>query len=216
MKIIGFMRENGAVITVQHAFSTIKSKIFNRLLSLKFATADKINIHPNAYIRGASHISIGANFQAGRLFWLEAVTRHGGRIYDPHIVIKDNVALNESVHIAATNYVEIGNNVLMASKIYISDHNHGEYQGINQSDPRLPPNSRIVTSNLRVVIGDNVWIGEFVSILAGAIIGEGCIIGSNSVVTKEIPPYSIAVGCPAKVIKRYDFEEKKWIAVQCL
>jgi len=80
----------------------------------------------------------------------------------------------------------------------------------------LPPNSRIVTSNLRVVIGDNVWIGEFVSILAGAIIGEGCIIGSNSVVTKEIPPYSIAVGCPAKVIKRYDFEEKKWIAVQCL
>jgi lipopolysaccharide O-acetyltransferase len=61
-----------------------------------------------------------------------------------------------------------------------------------------------------VIIGDNVWIGEFVSILSGAIIGEGSIIGCNSVVNREIPPHSIAVGSPARVVKQFCFEENKW------
>ena len=61
------------------------------------------------------------------------------------------------------------------------------------------------------MLNSNVWIGEFVSILPGVTIGMGSIIGTMSVVTKSIPPYSIAVGSPAKVIKVYDFENKKWV-----
>ena len=61
-----------------------------------------------------------------------------------------------------------------------------------------------------VIIHDDVWIGEMVSILPGVEIGKGSIIGANSVVTKYIPDYSIAAGNPAKVIKQYNFNTKRW------
>ncbi|MBL4677498.1 MAG: hypothetical protein JKY70_15040 [Mucilaginibacter sp.] len=61
-----------------------------------------------------------------------------------------------------------------------------------------------------VIIEDNVWIGETVSVLPGVTIGKGSIIGASAVVTKNIPPYSIAVGNPAKVIKTYNFESNSW------
>lgn len=61
-----------------------------------------------------------------------------------------------------------------------------------------------------VIIEKNVWIGEFVSILPGITIGEGSIIGSSAVVNKDIPPFCIAVGVPAKVIKRFDFQTNEW------
>ena len=65
----------------------------------------------------------------------------------------------------------------------------------------------------KVIIGNNVWIGEGAAILSGVKIGEGSIIGTNSVVLKDIPPNSIAVGSPAKVIKKYDFDKKEWIKI---
>lgn len=64
-----------------------------------------------------------------------------------------------------------------------------------------------------VHIGNNVWIGEFVSILPGVTIGDGSIIGSTSVVSKDIPAFSIAVGSPAKVIKTYDKDTNKWVNI---
>ena len=119
--------------------------------------------------------------------------------------------VNENVHIAATHSVTIGDDVLMASRIYISDHHHGNYSGEVQSSPDMTPKDRPLTADAKVVIGDRVWIGEMVSVLAGVTIGEGCIIGSGSVVSKDIPPHCIAVGSPARVIKRFDFMENKWI-----
>jgi lipopolysaccharide O-acetyltransferase len=65
------------------------------------------------------------------------------------------------------------------------------------------------------IIEDNVWLGEFVSILPGVTIGKGNIIGANSVVTQDIPPYSIAVGTPARVAKRFD-EIQKTVALRRL
>ena len=62
-----------------------------------------------------------------------------------------------------------------------------------------------------MIIGDNVWVGDNVTILPNVHIGNGCVVGSNSVVTKDIPDNCIAVGIPAKVIKKYDFEKKKWV-----
>lgn len=122
----------------------------------------------------------------------------------------DNVQINDFVHIAAAKNVEIGNNVLIASKIFISDICHGEYADIeNMSDPNEHPNNRKLSAK-PVIIHDDVWIGEMVSILPGVEIGKGSIIGANSVVTKSIPEYSIAVGNPAKVIKQYNFNKKQW------
>ena len=112
------------------------------------------------------------------------------------------------------NKVVIGDNVLMASKIYISDCSHGFYEGgDNDSNPDQIPMDRKYKVG-EVIIGDNVWLGEFVLVLPDVIIGKGSIIGANSVVTKNIPAYSIAVGSPARVIKKYNFSTQRWEIVK--
>jgi lipopolysaccharide O-acetyltransferase len=73
----------------------------------------------------------------------------------------------------------------------------------------IEPQKRPLNS-LPVIISKNVWIGESVSILPGVRIGKASIIGANSVVTKDIPDYSIAAGNPAKVIKKYNFATRCW------
>ena len=108
------------------------------------------------------------------------------------------------------NRVEIGNNVLMASHVYISDNSHGVYKGtIEDSSPNTPPQKRNYLIEC-VKIGDNVWLGEGVIVMPGVTIGNGCVIGAHSVVNKSIPDNCIAVGTPAKIIKRYSFDTKKW------
>jgi acetyltransferase-like isoleucine patch superfamily enzyme len=213
MKILRFLKKNGLFLGFQVIYRKTSLLIYSSFLARKL-NVRKLHIHPSAKIIGLLNIKVGENFHAGKDLWIEAVYSHGDITFNPQIIIKDNVAVNDSVHIAATNYVEIGNNVLMASKIYISDHNHGSYSGENQSDPEMPPNTRPVSCDKRVVIEDNVWLGEFVAVLSGVTIGRGCIIGSNSVVSKSIPPYSIAVGNPAIVVKRYNKENLKWETAQ--
>lgn len=126
------------------------------------------------------------------------------------LVFGNNVQINDYVHFVAMERVEVGNNVLMASHIFISDNSHGSYKcNFQDSDPCTPPTEReYVTAPVR--IGNNVWIGEGVCIMPGVIIGDGCIIGAHSVVTKNIPDYTIAVGSPAVVVKQYDFKTKHW------
>lgn len=123
-----------------------------------------------------------------------------------------NCEMGDMTHIVAHQKVEIGDNVLIASKCFISDTNHGVYKGDNQDGPETPPNKRRLVSKT-VKIGNNVWIGENVVILAGAEIGDGCIIGANSVVTKKIPSNKIIVG-NGIIKKTWDRSQEKWINVR--
>jgi acetyltransferase-like isoleucine patch superfamily enzyme len=128
----------------------------------------------------------------------------------PLIHIGSDVSLNDYVHIAAIESVSIGDRVLIASKVFITDHDHGGYgRGGIHSDPRVAPAKRPLRA-APVVIGDDVWLGEFVSVLPGVQIGKGTIIGTMSTVTRDIPPYSIAVGSPARVIKQFNFANGMW------
>jgi lipopolysaccharide O-acetyltransferase len=128
----------------------------------------------------------------------------------PCLFFGRNVQLNDYVHIGAIERVEIGDDVLIASRVFISDHDHGQY---DVPDPRctpdVPPGQRPVVSK-PVKIGRNVWVGEQVCILAGVTIGEGSIIGAGSVVTRDVPPNSIAVGSPARCVRRFDRVEMAW------
>ena len=128
----------------------------------------------------------------------------------PVLTIGNDVQVNDAVHIGAAHRVQIGNRVLLASRVFITDHNHGSYSGAGaQSDPRVAPSLRAL-STAPVVIEDDAWLGECVVVLPGVTIGKGAIIGSLSVVTRDVPPYTIAVGSPARAIKRYDFETERW------
>ena len=121
----------------------------------------------------------------------------------------ENVQINDFVHIAAAQDVEIGNNVLIASKVFISDICHGNYSEETQSSPDEHPKDRALSAK-PVVIHDDVWIGEMVSVLPGVEIGKGAVIGAGSVVTKSVPEYCVAAGNPARVIKRFDAESGMW------
>lgn len=210
---MAYYRDHGFALSVLRRIRRLGRKVFNRLLAMKLNGVKKLDIDPSCTILGLNHISIGPSFRAGIHLRLEAISRYGAQTFSPRIVIKENVEVNDFVHIGATTYVEIGSNVLIASKVYISDHNHGAYSGQEQSDPETPPSKRPIDSGRSVIIGDNVWIGEFVSVLPGVTIGRGSIIAANSVVTRDIPPHCIAVGAPALVVKRYDPASKRWEAV---
>ncbi len=159
-------------------------------------------------IRGKRHIDFGKNLSLGKGCKIEAYPYVNQGII---ITFGKNVGINDYSHITGVNRITIGDNVLMAGKIYISDSNHGSYSGDeNDSDPESIIRFRPV-SGKPITIEENVWLGEFVSVLSGVTIGKCSIIGAHSVVTKDIPPYTIAIGIPAMPIKRFDFETKKWI-----
>ncbi len=120
--------------------------------------------------------------------------------------------MNDNVHISAMESVRIGDNVLMAGKIYISDNSHGYYKSPDEGTSPLIPPARRPYFIKPVSIEQNVWIGEGVVIMPGVSIGAGSVIGANSVVTRSIPAACIAVGNPARVIKTYDPLTQRWEA----
>ncbi len=125
--------------------------------------------------------------------------------------IGENCEFGDNTHIVALKKVSIGDNVLIASKVFISDCSHGCYSsiyGIKHDSPTIPPNERQLLYK-EVSIGNNVWIGENAVVLLGVNIGSGCVIGANSVITKNIPPNCIVVG-NNHVIKQYNTDRQVW------
>ncbi len=157
-------------------------------------------------IRGKKYIVVNKGFTTGVGCRIEAYPENN----EQTLFFGENFQMNDYVHITAMESVKIGKNVLLASKIYISDCSHGTYVGDeNDSSPTSIPKERKMYSK-PVVIEDNVWLGEFVSVLPGVTIGKGTIVGANSVVSRNLPPNVIAVGTPAKPIKKYNFETQNW------
>lgn len=209
-----YVKANGLTGFINLMLSAI-NLIYNYFfLKPFFKSCGRINIRRPYYIHGHKNIEIGENFSSGVGLRLEAVLYYKGQRYNPIIKIGDNVIINDYVHIGATNRVIIGNNVLIGSKVLIIDHNHGDYFSDLQSSPSETPAERILTNDQEVIIEDNVWIGEHVCILPNTRIGFGSIIGAGAVVSRDIPPFSIAVGNPARVVKRYSKEENKWVKVE--
>lgn len=162
------------------------------------------------YIRGRSKIFWGKGLTTGVGLRLDAF----GDKWVKCIFIGDRVQINDYVHIGAVEHISIGNDVLIASRVFITDHNHGAFDtSCPEFGPDIPPVLRPLVSK-PVKIGDRVWIGENVSILAGVKIGAGSVIGAGAVVVSDIPSDSLAVGNPAKVIKTFDRNTAKWVSVK--
>lgn len=148
---------------------------------------------------GLNYIEIGERFRASNNFRLECWDSYGKQKFTPSIKIGDGVNIEKYCHIGCINKIEIGNNVLIASNVYISDHLHGKISAVELLQS---PASRNLHSKGPVIIGDNVWIGHGVSIMPNVKIGNNSIVGANSVVTKSFPNNSIIAGVPAKIIKQ--------------
>lgn len=152
-------------------------------------------------IDGPKRIFIGNKVLISCYGWLAANPLTGNK--NCKLIIGDGTYIGRFAHIYATSKIEIGKKVLIADKVYISDNLHG-YKNIN-----MPVIDQPIVQTNEVVIGDGAWLGENVCIV-GASVGKNCVIGANAVVTKNIPDYCIAVGIPAQIIKRYNFETNVW------
>jgi acetyltransferase-like isoleucine patch superfamily enzyme len=153
-------------------------------------------------VGGIKNISIGDNVSVAYKTWLAAIPHKGSEKCE--LIIGDGTCIGNFNHIYATKSIVIGKNVLTADKVYISDNLH------SYDDVSLPIMSQPIKQIGTVIIGDGTWLGENVCVI-GAKIGKNCVIGANSVVTKDIPDYCVAVGTPAKIIKKYCFNSQKWI-----
>lgn len=157
-----------------------------------------------AFLVGGRHIAIGDRTTVWYGSRLEALNGAADCI---RIAIGDDCAIHPYAHIGAVDRISIGRGVLMASGVYITDHDH------DFSDPSEPPISNRRVISAPVVIGDYAWLGERAMVLKGVSIGEHAVIGAGSIVTKDVPAYCVAVGSPARVIRRYSFSEKRWVGV---
>lgn len=144
------------------------------------------------------NVTIGDNFKMGKNGKIRTFSKWGDVIYHPNIIIGNNVDFEDWISIAAIDSIVIEDNVLAASFVYISDLFHGT---IDRESMDISPIKRPLYAKGPIHICRNVWLGEHVCVMPNVTIGEGSIVGANSVVTKDIPPYSVAVGSPAKVIR---------------
>ena len=150
---------------------------------------------------GPERINIGDKVYIQYKSWLGAMPLTNSQKCE--LIIEDGAVIGNFNHIYATSSIKIGKNALLADKVYISDNLHSFH------DVRTPVRFQPIIQKAEVTIGEGAWIGECVSII-GASVGKNSVIGANSVVTKDIPDFSVAVGIPAKVIKKYNFDNEKW------
>jgi acetyltransferase-like isoleucine patch superfamily enzyme len=156
-----------------------------------------------AFARWPLHGNVLEAFTEGRLeigphtllepdVWLTA--GDGGRIR-----IGSGTFLNIAVMVAAVELVEIGDHCMFANGCFVSDGSH------RFDDPDKPVPWQGFDSKGPTRVGDNVWCGAHVVITSGVTVGERCVIGANSVVTRDLPPRSIAAGVPAKVLREVEY-----------
>jgi acetyltransferase-like isoleucine patch superfamily enzyme len=120
---------------------------------------------------------------------------------DAHVRIGSGSFLNIGVMVASVELVEIGDHCMFANGCFVSDGGH------RFDDPDMPVPWQGFTTKGPTRIGDNVWCGANVVITSGVTVGERCVIGANSVVTRDVPPFSIAGGVPAKVLRPIEYAQ---------
>jgi acetyltransferase-like isoleucine patch superfamily enzyme len=194
--------------TLQKWWKNKKNKLYTFAVKTDFGSIGKNSrICPPFHSGNVKNIYIGNDSSVMAGGWLECVPEYRGIKYDPRIDVGNGTYIGHHAHIIACSQMKIGNNVVIADNVYISDCLHGF------EDVSMPILEQPLVNLGRVIIEDEAWLGERVCVLPNVTIGKHSVIGANSVVTKDIPAYCVAVGTPAKVIKKYDFNTKKWVRI---
>ncbi len=190
-------------------FALVREKLAREWFTLRFRGTFKalgsgaFCVYPFR-IDGAEWIEMGEKTFLQRGSWLYCGSIDG---LEPSLKLGKGCVFGYNNHITSVRDVKIGDFVLTANNVYISDNLH-EYEDVSKPIIQQPVRFKSAAS-----IGDGSWIGENVAII-GANIGKHCVIGANAVVTHDIPDYSVAVGIPAVVIRQFDPHLKKWVSVR--
>ena len=153
----------------------------------------RLPVHGNvleAFSEGRLEVGAGTLFEPD--VWITAPGR-------ARVRIGSGTFLNLGVMIASQELVEIGDHCMFANGCFVSDASH------RFDDPDTPVPWQGFATKGPTRVGDNVWCGAHVVVTSGVSVGERCVIGANSVVTSDLPPFSIAAGAPARVLKRVEY-----------
>jgi acetyltransferase-like isoleucine patch superfamily enzyme len=166
---------------------------------------ERISIGDDVWL-GPGSLLVPVTHSPGPPLWPDSKQRSFEQRFEPKIVIGNRVTATASLTLGAHEAIIIEDDVMFAANVNLTDGFHGFE---NADEPyKYQPIFRI----LPIVIKRGCWIGQNVVILPGVTIGELSIIGANSVVTKDIPARCVAVGAPARVIRKWDAGTGKWIA----
>lgn len=185
-------------------------KLYTYLLKGKFYNFGKNSIiKPFLNSSNEKYISIGENVNIGSYCRITVSTEFGGIKCKSknkiRLKIGNNVDIGNNTFISSSNNIEIGNHVIMAPYVFITDHDHG-FLDVKKNLHEQP-----LTENGYVKIGDNVFLGVKSTVLKNVTIGEHSAVAANSVVTKDVHPFCVVAGNPARIIKKYDFTKSRWI-----
>lgn len=187
------------------ACSRIKGRVWYRAVFAEFGAGSSIR-KPLAIVN-PGFIRVGAGVSIAPGARLEAIQDNPRRT--PRLSIGDGTSIEQNVHIVCHSRVAIGCNVSITGQCSIVDVTH-PFEDIHDAR-RI--GARIQDDDSFVEIGDGCFLGFGAVVLPNVRLGKYVVIGANSVVTRDVPDYSVAVGSPARVVRRYDFASERWLAV---
>lgn len=156
------------------------------------------------YIAHPENIYLGQHVRIREFARLETEVQYNDQILTPKLEVGNDVGFEQGLHMTCGEYIHIGNDVTISAYVYITDCEH-EYQDLH---------TNVIDQTLTtkpVIIGDGCFIGLGARIFPGTTLGEHCVVGTNTVLKGQTyPPYSVIVGVPAKIVKRYDMQLKRW------
>jgi acetyltransferase-like isoleucine patch superfamily enzyme len=122
---------------------------------------------------------------------------------DASIIFEENISIGQNLHITSASQLVIGKNTTILESVMITNIDH-DYQEVGKPIWE----QKLIIKETQ--IGENCYIGYGAVIQAGTILGKQCIVGANAVVRGTFPDYSVIVGVPARIVKRYDEKSKEW------
>jgi acetyltransferase-like isoleucine patch superfamily enzyme len=194
----------GMIERALHVSSRIRTRLFTFLLASQFKEFGAgARISPPFRFYGLNEMTLGDGAMIHRDCWIQTIP--GGELSDgAKLVIGAHAGIGMGAHISAAKQILIGEYVLLGRNVHIADHAHA-FGNVN-----IPIMRQGIDRIAPVRIGQETWLGQNVVVLPGVSIGKHCVIGANSVVNSSIPDFSVAVGAPARVIKRFNLETSQW------
>lgn len=186
------------------------TKLYTIWLSLIYPFASRgegLSIHYTCRMSRtmAPFIRIGRSVWVGKDTWLNAIDLRAGEL---RLILDDGVRIGTRCQLSAKNRIHLQRNVVLSSSVLIMDHNHA------YEDPNVPIRDQGETAGGTIEIGEGTFIGQGAVILCDKselIIGKNCVIGSNSVLSRSIPAYSVVLGNPGRIVRHLDPEKQAWV-----
>ena len=163
-------------------------------------------IHRPYSISGRNHVKVGKRSFIRSGLRIQAITEYAGFTYQPRIEIGDDVYIGGNAYFTAIDKISIGDGSVLSEQVYITDEFHGmdPHSGLIMQQP--------LTSKGPVIIGRSCFLGYRAAIMPGVTLGDHCVVGANSTVTRSFPEYSMIGGSPARLLKQYSPMTGSWIA----